>query len=167
MICAPPESQRCCQVLVHLLTRGHGYRCYGRLMVEFMRRRVSNFEIRISKFLYRRAHALPLTLSRRNEWAVSRNILGGHTSQKYRPIEIIQEINEVKHVRTTGPHQRSRSKFLLDPLRRVGGLALDNAHFGGLAFMFGEDKHPRSILQKEFSLRLGKYPVSWPLLLDE
>jgi hypothetical protein len=55
-------------------------------------------ESRISKFLYRRAHALPLTLLRRNERAVSRNILGGHTSQKYPTIEIIQEINEVKHV---------------------------------------------------------------------
>ena|SRR5262249_2511848 len=95
--------------------------------------------------------------------------------------------NEVKHVRTFPKKHAIRARAhlrkyaragvavrphrvngdLLDSLRGESRLALDDAQFGGLAFTFAEDKHPRPVLKKEFSLRLCEYLVSWPLLLDE
>jgi hypothetical protein len=67
-----------------------------------------------------------------------------------------------------GPRQWRRRRFLFDSLRGEGVLTLDDAQLRGLALAFAEHKHPRPILQKEFSLRLGEYLEPWaPRLFDE
>ena len=70
-------------------------------------------------------------------------------------------------LRAQGLPSMPSKEILSDPLRGEGVLTFDDAQLRGLALASGEHKHPRPILQKEFSLRLGEYLIPWARLLDE